>query len=350
MSPPLDGSPTRRRRAGAISVVIGCALGLLLAALPAVPAAACACGGVAPSPGSQVAVNEEHAIVSRAGGVEQIDLLLGMLSTDTQTGLIFPTPTPATVTLGDRADFEALDRVTTPTRVEDYDPWTTRGDGYGAPAGGAPQVLADVDLGPIRAVTLAADDAGALSTWLADNNFVLPDAVSALLGSYVERGWYFVAMKLTGEAPLEGDLDPIRFTFDSDTLVYPLELSRAATDPQTVRLYVVDDHRQVVAFDDHHPVDTASVTWAAPVTGTEVGHFGDFLTVFDLFFPDPGSQITGDLTFTDDTTDATFGTEVHVSVPLGIFGIPLGWLLIALGGILVLAVLLVVGMVNTKHS
>ncbi|MEO8529053.1 MAG: DUF2330 domain-containing protein, partial [Pseudolysinimonas sp.] len=213
MNPSVDGSPTRRRRAGAFSVVIGVLLGVLLAAVPAVPAAACACGGVAPSPGSEVTVNEEHAIVSRAGGVEQIDLLLGMLTTDTQTGLIFPTPAPATVTLGDRADFEALDRVTTPTRIEDYDPWTVNGGGVGASAGGAPQILADVNLGPIRAVTLAADDAGALSTWLTENDFVLPDAVSALLGSYVDRGWYFVAMKLTGEAPLAGDLDPIRFTF-----------------------------------------------------------------------------------------------------------------------------------------
>lgn len=336
------------RARATVAVLLGLLAGALLAALPAIPAAACACGGVAPSPGSEVAVNEEHAIVSRSGGVEQIDLLLGMLTTDTRTGLVFPTPSPATVTLGDRADFEALDRVTTPRRVEDYDPWSIPGDG--ATAGGPPEVLADVDLGPIRAVTLAADDADGLATWLADNDFALPDAVSALLGSYVDRGWYFVAMKLTADGPLDGGLAPIRFTFDSDTLVYPLELSRAAAEPQTVRLYVVDEHRQTVSFDDSQPVESSYVSWAAPVTGTEVAHFGDYLTVFEFFFGDPASQIGGDLTFADDASDATIGTEVHVTVPLDVAGIPLGWLLVAFGGVLVLAVLLVVGMVNTKHS
>ncbi len=330
-------------------------LGMAFAIAPVAPASACACGGVAPSPGSEVAVGEEHAIISwhaddQQSGVEQIDLLLGVLSTDVETGLIFPTPSPATVSLGDRADFEAIDRVTTPKEVEEYEWWAFREMGDGAAGGAPPEVLDVVQLGPIEAVTLAASDSSGLQTWLADNGFALAPAVTALLDGYVERGWYFVALKLTGDAPLDGGLDPLRFTFASDELVYPLELSRAATSPQTVRLYVFDDHRQRVSFAGAGAPAAAFTSWAAPVVGTEVARFGDYLTVFELYFDEPDSQILGDLKFADTLTDETTGTEYRVSVPLGLFGIPLGWLLVVVAFIGGVGALLVVSIVGAKRS
>lgn len=330
--------------------VAALAAGLALVALPVAPAAACACGGVAPSPGSEVAVGEERAIVSWADGMQQIDLLLGVLSTDTETGLVFPTPSPATVSLGDREDFAAIGRVTTPVRVEDYDWWSPPDEGSAGAPGGAPVILDQVQLGPIEAVTLAASDAAGLADWLGGNGFGLAPEVSALLEGYVDRGWYFVALRLTGDAPLEGDLDPLRFRFASDALVYPLELSRAALSPQTVRLYVFDDHRQRVEFSGAGEPSSAFVSWAAPVAGTEVERFGAYLTVFELYFSDPSTQILGDLEFADALSDATTGTEYHVTVPVGIAGIPLGWILVAFGLVAVVVVVLVVGAVGAKRS
>lgn len=325
------------------------------AVAPVAPAAACACGGVAPSPGSEVAVGEEHAIISwqngdRQGGVEQIDLLLGVLSTDVETGLIFPTPGPATVSLGDRADFEAIDRVTTPKQVEEYDWWTFRALGDGAPGGAPPEVLSVVQLGPIEAVTLAASDTAGLQIWLVDNGFALSPEVTALLEGYVERGWFFVALKLTGDAPLDGGLDPLRFTFASDELVYPLELSRAATSPQTVRLFVFDDHRQRVSFAGAGSPAASFTSWAAPVVDTEVAGFGDYLTVFELYFDEPDSQILGDLEFADTLNDEVTGTEYRVTVPVGLFGIPLGWLLVGVAIVGGFGALLVVAIVGAKRS
>lgn len=335
-----------RRVPGILSALL-LAAALVVAPLPA---AACACGGVAPSPGSEVSVGEEHAIVSWDGELERIDLLLAVLSTDSDAGLVFPTPGPATVTLGDRADFEALDRVTTPERVEEYDWWSLAGIGGGATAGAPPEILDVVQLGPIEATTLAASDTAGLQAWLTGNDYELSPAVTDLLGSYVDRGWYFVALKLTGEAPLDGGLDPLRFTFESDRLVYPLELSRAATSPQTVRLYVAADHRQRVTFTDGSTPAPAFVSWAAPVTGSEVEALGDYLTVFELYFADPSSQIAGDLAFTDAPSDETTGTRYTVSVPVGLLGIPLGWLLTAFAIVALVGVVLVVSIVGAKRS
>ncbi len=150
-------------------------------------------------------------------------------------GCVVPTPTPATVELGDVAVFDALEREL-----------RARGDhrvglvgAEGSPSetaararpGGSPVVLDQVQLGPIQATTLAADDAQGLTDWLDVNGYALPDAVAAQLGPYVDDGWSFVALKLTADLPFDGELDPIRFTFDSDELVYPMRMSAAATTP-----------------------------------------------------------------------------------------------------------------------
>jgi hypothetical protein len=328
--------------------VAALALGLTLA--PVAPAGACACGGVAPSPGSEVAVGEERAIISWQGGIEQIDLLLGVVSTEAETGLIFPTPSPATVSLGDRADFDAIDRVTTPERIEEYDWWSFRSPGDGASAGAAPTVLDVVQLGPIEAVTLAASDSAGLETWLTDNDFALSPEVTALLDGYIERGWFFVALRLTGDAPLEGGLDPLRFRFETDELVYPLELSRAATTPQTVRLFVFGDHRQRVSFVGAGTPSASFTSWAAPVSDTEVAAFGAFLTVFELYFADPSSQILGDLEFADTLSDDVTGTEYRVSVPVEFVGIPLGWIIVALALAGGFGAFVVVSSVGAKRS
>ena len=322
--------------------------GLTLA--PGASAGACACGGVAPSPGSEVAVGEEHAIISWQDGVEQIDLLLGVLSADAETGLIFPTPSPATVSLGDRADFEAIDRVTTPERIEEYDWWSLASPGDGATAGAAPTVLDVVQLGPIQAVTLAASDTAGLQAWLGENEFELSADVTALLDGYVERGWFFVALRLTGDAPLDGGLDPLRFRFETDELVYPLELSRAATTPQTVRLFVFGDHRQRVGFVGAGAPSSSYTSWAAPVRGTEVEAFGDYLTVVELYFAEPATQILGDLEFADALSDEPSGTAYRVTVPVGFLGIPLGWVLVALLVVGGFGAFVVISSIGAKRS
>lgn len=340
------GRVTRTRYLAVVpltALLVGAALTI------AAPAAACACGGVAPSPGAEVQVGEEHAIVSYQDGVEQIDLLLGVLSESAETGLVFPTPSPAQVSLGDRADFEALDRVTAPQRVEEYDWWRVGGDG--AAGGAPPTVLDQVQLGPIEATTLAASDTEGLTAWLAERSFALSPEVEAELDGYVERGWYFVAMRLTGDAPLDGGLDPLRFRFETDELVYPMAMSRAATTPQTVRLYLFGDTRQRVTFTDGGGTPAASfVSWAAPVEGTEVERFGDYLTVVELYFGDPAEQIRGDLAILADSDASTVGTEYRVVVPLSVLGIPLGWLLVGFGVLLVVMAAAAVAAVRARRS
>ena len=50
-------------------------------------------------------------------------------------------------------------------------------------------------------------------------------------------------MRLTGEKPLSGQIDPVTLQFASDRLVYPMRMSAAAKNPQRVVIYALGEHR-----------------------------------------------------------------------------------------------------------
>lgn len=331
---------TRRilARIAAVLPIAALFVGLQIAA----PAAACACGAPAPRPGTDVIVDKEHAILSWDGDQERIELLLDMLTDAEDLGLIFPTPSPANVTAGDRQTFVDIETAIQPREVIVDDWWEFGGYGAGAPeGGGAPVVLDQVQLGPVEATTLEASDTTGLTDWLDANDYGIRPEIEALLGEYVEKGWYFVALKLTSDAPLDGGLDPIRFTFDSDELVYPMALSKAAESLQQVRLYVFQDHRaRVAALDDpsaNLPYGSAVWAGAAP---DDIADLGGYLTVVDLTFDAPSIQIPGDLVIVDNGDDEPLIPAYEVHRALTVAGIPMGVFVIlgvAAAGVVLLA-------------
>jgi hypothetical protein len=318
------------------------AAALLLGLQVATPASACACGAPAPRPGQDVIVDKEHAIVSWDGGRERIELLLDMLTDAQDVGLIFPTPAPATVTAGDRGTFVEIEDAIQPKQVIVDDWWA--GDGGDGVAGGAPPVVLDqVQLGPVEATTLEASDAEGLGDWLDANGYVIRDEIAQGLKDYVERGWYFVALRLTSEVALEGGLDPIRFTFDSEQLVYPMDLSRHAATPQKARLYVFQDHRaRIAGLEDPVPVLPGEQTvWAGPAP-SGLDDLGRYLTVIDLVFDAPASQIPGDLLVVQAGDDEPLQPAYTVTRPVTVFGVPFG-VAVILGAAAAMVVLFALG-------
>ncbi len=150
-------------------------------------------------------------------------------------------PSAVQVSLGDTEVFEELGRLTAP-RVEYRDSWwptftwllpgaASSLESAGAP-GGAVNLLGRQRIGPFDVTRLAANDPTALATWLADKGFPRPDSLDANLAPYIADHWEIVAIQLApaqaGES-LTGDLQPLRLSFTSDKLVYPMRLSRSAT-------------------------------------------------------------------------------------------------------------------------
>jgi hypothetical protein len=342
-------------------VVVLALLGLQLASLVA-PAYACGCGAMVPDGRRNMYVNRELSVVRWDGHEEQIVMSLTVSGDARTAAWIMPVPNRATVKLGDAAVFDRLDEETAPVhekreyfwpRSHDWPFDLFESDGMAGDA--APQdprssvdVVGRERLGPFDVARLTATDSGALGDWLDENGFTLPDRLDTALEPYVRQKWEYVAIRLAPEdsegsaadTPLSGTLDPLHLTFASDEPVYPMRLSRLATTPQALGLYVLAEHRMEPgsAIGGNEP----EVTFAGRL-GTPGGTLGDlteggtdFLTAVEQDFPRP-ELISGDHTLRRAAADDTYRKVIYVDEMWTVWGIP-GWLLSFGIGIAVLAI------------
>ncbi len=290
---------------------------------------ACACGAAVAPSGAQATFNHEVALVHWDGNTETILMQLSMNASTNNVALVVPTPTPATVASGDKATFKNLDELTAP-QIQQRRHWTL---GFGphasAPreaAARAPNVVNQVHLGPLEATTLAGGDLTGLQKWLADNGYSIRPAVSDALAPYVRDGWSFVAMRLTSAEPIVGGLDPVKMTFRSSQLVYPMRLSVAATSPQQVTVFTLSDHRQQ-RTDADAPTQSTNVEYAGNVADTVndpllrelTANHGSYLTKIAVDIAKP-AQISSDFTFGNAPNDDAYRQVVfvdhNVAIPL----------------------------------
>ena len=286
------------------------------------PAQACACGGVVDQPGGDTSVSGETAVVVWDGTQETILLRLSTRSEAVTAGLLVPTPTPATVTLGEEQVFTDLAAVTVPRTEERrhlFGPPLLFGDGGGDGAsaggpGGGVQVLDTVDLGPLRATTLSATDARALDGWLEEHGYESSPALQSAVTPYVDEGWSFVAVQLNAVGQtLAGTLPPIAMSFASDEAVYPMRMSSAAEETQQPTVYVLADHRMqrtdAVASGSTRPdVSFAGRLSPGEVTSPTLQEWlatTPYLTATSQWLPDP-AQIVADFTFARAAADAPY--------------------------------------------
>ncbi|MFF8275053.1 DUF2330 domain-containing protein [Streptomyces lateritius] len=319
------------------------------------PAHACGCGAMIPDRSQRIGVARETSAVRWDGRTEQIVMRFTVRGNAQRAAWIMPVPGRADVELGDPELFDALERLTRPVYRERHYFWP-RGrdwpfadddtDGAGAaPPGRSPADVAVVGrerLGPFDVARLTATDPDALSGWLEKNGFELPDRLAGELEPYVEQKWEYVAIRLapaaengTDGAVLRGELDPLKITFASDRLVYPMRLSRLARTPQSLGLYVLADHRMEPRGDIGGA--KPEITYAGAIAGPSgpvaelTGGRPAFLTALDQDFPEP-SRIDGDHELRT-VADAPYQEVVHTDRLLTVGGgIPV-WILTVTGAL-----------------
>lgn len=116
-----------------------------------------------------------------------------------------------------------------------------------------PETLVDVlerkVVGPYDVAILSAQDPEALIDWLNSNEYFFPEEGEEILDNYINKEWYFVATKINtgGEATglAEGTIEPLRLSFDSDEIVYPLRITSLSSERCEVLLYVFADQKVV---------------------------------------------------------------------------------------------------------
>ncbi|MFE1594468.1 DUF2330 domain-containing protein [Nocardia sp. NPDC058705] len=319
------------------SLVVTVGVALAAGSGAVMSANACACGGIV-SGDSSARVDSETAVLGWDGRRETILMRLGMRFEGADAALIVPTPTPATVSAGTAASFTELARMTAPERVTEYD-WfgsgPLGGDSSAAAPGSGPDVLSQVQLGPLEATTLRGGDLTGVREWLDANGYQLRPEVSATLDPYLREGWSFVAMRLTSAKPLSGALDPVRLTFDSDRLVYPMRMSAAATTPQSVRLYIFSDHR-IARIDPDTNSQTTTTEFASPITEPTdpdlkaLSAGNNYLTELSIRIADPAS-ITTDFLLAPASKDVPVRDRIVTKEYVEILGLPAGYVLILTG-------------------
>lgn len=317
-------------RTGLRALAIALLVTLVQAVGVAAPAVACACGGVEAPEGESVSVNEESAVVRHDGETEDILLSFDMFTSAQDVALILPLPARAEL---DLADVDTLGQLARATRPEVVERKVLRGLQLpvigGAPAGegttaGAPpsvRVLEQRELGPFTATQLTSTSTGTLTQWLQDNGYRVRDEVVESTRPYLREGWVIAAIRLTAgpDAPhaLDGELQPIRATFPSREIVYPMRMQAQAISVSTLRVYTLTEHRTEVDFGAIEPeVAFAGPLRAADVprgsTLAELTQGAPFVTRFDAYVrPD---DVTSDMTFTRSATDRTYRRQTLVEV------------------------------------
>jgi hypothetical protein len=289
------------------------------------PAWACACGGYLPDAESRARAYGENALVRFDGKREEIVLSMAVNGVSKKAAWIMPVPAAAEVTLADPDTFYSLEAITAPKVVvrKTYWPFRNlgimagRGDSVGAApgAGSGVNVRQQMTLGPFQVARLGGTSASAVTNWLRVNGYVVPATLATNLTPYITEKWEIVAVKLAPESAggsLSGSTPPLRLSFASARIVYPMRLSKGATTVQTVTVYVASDHR-VDASQLPDPSVQPTLLYAGQVadrpalTGSTT-----YLTAYSASYADP-SRITNDFAFTQAANDDGFQRITYVT-------------------------------------
>jgi hypothetical protein len=108
------------------------------------------------------------------------------------------------------------------------------------------EVIKQERIGIYDTVILKATVAQDLQNWLNDNGYHISEKAIPVISDYLKRGWIFTAIRVnlqsakTGwNGQQEGLLEPLSFTFNSPSPVYPLKISSLNAGSSEILLYVV---------------------------------------------------------------------------------------------------------------
>jgi hypothetical protein len=102
------------------------------------------------------------------------------------------------------------------------------------------QVLERRRVGVYDTAVLKSTDGKAVLDWLHQNDFAVQTNFVSAIRSYAEEGWYFVASKLSVDAPMlnAANAHPLLLKFHTEHPVYPVRLTGVDNEPCRIELYV----------------------------------------------------------------------------------------------------------------
>lgn len=116
-------------------------------------------------------------------------------------------------------------------------------------------------VGPYETVTLRSTDAGALTTWLTSNGYVVPPDIQPTIDAYVSEGTDFVALRLKPGQGVQ-QMTPVRVVTPGGDYLLPLRMVAAGVaESVQIVLYVIGEKRYAMPDLHEVSVDTKAVEW-----------------------------------------------------------------------------------------
>ncbi len=198
------------------------------------PLTASADGAIFPPPDYWMWETHQKAVIFHDKNVETMVISIAFRGNAKDFSWIVPTPSRPEVEKSTDELFTALEKLTQYEFVPR--PLPMYGTPEEAPFSKGVQVVETKKVEYYDLAILSADDPEALIKWLNENNYQFPKEARYLLDDYINNKWYFTAIKIdvsslteSVETQLrEGHAVPLKFTFASSKIVYPLKISGVA--------------------------------------------------------------------------------------------------------------------------
>lgn len=237
---------------------------------------------------------DQRVFIYHRNGMEDLILQASIKGNGSDFGMVLPLPAVPDIRKVERAFFDDLFDMTRTRRVA----W----EGRAKEAGGAGRMMEDnaalerVEVvkkdvvGPFETVVLKARKLDALNDWLKENQYKTSDENKALMQSYLDQEWFFVAVKVTVEGQkqqFDGRAQPMGFRFPTKTIVLPTKMASIVKDGMTFSIYVVTNSRVSLPGFEQQGVTSL----ARPLTAQELRSRPNIAAVFDtdvLLSPDGG--------------------------------------------------------------
>jgi MYXO-CTERM domain-containing protein len=198
--------------------------------------------------GNGISVNpQQDIIVAYKNGVETYVFQPTFCGTASNFGLILPVPATLTAppALSDQQVFYTVDSISRPKIVTVTSCYGRSAGSGGSTGSGPPKpsvdagttVVSSGHVGFLDWAQLKADTVASFTDWLTANGYPYSTSASSVFTYYVQKGWYFVAFKISravvdaGSATVCSALGPVKLSFATPEPIVPSRMASAATAP-----------------------------------------------------------------------------------------------------------------------